>query len=240
MPTIFSARGLAECALQNIRAFPVTDDAADPAQLRRALQRLELIMNDTLGQQTVASAWKTLEIPLTADKSRYRFADYTDDNGIQFAYDTFLQRYNDDGLPIDECLLTSVTERRFNQWDKSGTGDPSETFIDRTNDTYLNIFPSVSPTLEDGKFSVKVQIQSFATKITQQGTGGVNINFRPTWYLYLINKLSYELGKGSIRRLPRDELEMYQKDFMLAEPNLISGDVAQITGLDSCTQPWGQ
>lgn len=239
MPTIFSARGLAEIALQNIGSFPVSEEAADPAELSRAVQRLELIMNDTLGQNAVTSTWKTLEIPLSANVSSYRIADFSDGDGVQFVFDTFLQDIQN-GVSTTISLLDSVTERGWDLLDHSSTGDPLRTFVDRTNDPYLHINPMPGTDYETGTRSVKLQIQSFATKITREGTGGVNINFRPTWYLYLTNKLSYELGKGAIRRLTDGELERYQKDYMMSEANLISGDGGQVTGLDSCTQPWGQ
>lgn len=239
MPTIFSARGLAEIALQNIGSFPVTEDAVDPKELSRAVQRLELIMNDTLGQNSVTSTWKTLEIPLQANVNRYRIAAFTDDDGVDFVFDTFLQDIQS-GVSTTRNLMESITEREWNRLDKSIVGDPQRTFVDRTNDPYLNVNPMPGSDYVAGTRAIRLQIQSFATRITSQGTGGVNINFRPTWYLFLTNKLSYELGKGAIRRLPEAELDRYQKDYMISEMNLISGDGAQITGLDSCTQPWGQ
>lgn len=239
MPTIFSARSLAEIALQNIGAFPVSENSADPVELRRALQRLELVVNDSIGKSSVKSAWLALTIPLLASVSRYRIADYCTEEGVQFIYDAFLQSY-DDGAGTTRTLIDSHTERDFSQWDKSATGDPTAVYIDGTNDPYLNVYPAPDASLAAGTYGIRLHCQTYATKITPQGTGGVNINIRPAWYLFITNKLSYELGKGAIRRLDERELQRFQQDYMRGEADLIGFDGSQNDGLRTTTEAWGQ
>lgn len=238
MPTLFSAKDIAEQSLQKIGRFPTTEDQANAVDLARALRMLETITQDFFGGNTVTSAWGTLQIPLTASTLEYPLSDYQTDEGVQFVYGAELIDVSNSGWRVLGPIKV-VNEKKFFSNDITQTGIPAIVYVDKGIPPIMQINPILGAEVAADNYKILLQIQTFATRIVTRGIGAKPIDLRPTYYLWAITKLAYQLGNGTIRRLPEAELTRLQKDYMDMETKLQGFD-ANENDDQPFTEPWGQ
>ncbi len=219
MPTILTAKQVAENALKTIGAFPNTQTQADAGDLRTTLMWLEMILNTFSGYRPVASMWRTIDIPVEEGIGDYLLSDYDDDAGTQHVFSVSMvdQMGNVDPLEI-------VYESKALEENLVNVSTPSRAMATRTVDPVLRVFPApAAQHVQAGKV-FRVRIQTFHTKIESQGNGDTELLLRPSWYLWLTKKLSYEIGGGPVRRLPDYELKRFEMDADKLENLLLSRD----------------
>lgn len=239
MPTLFSAKDIAEESLKKIGRFPSTQDQADAGDLGRALRMLEIVLQDFFGSNSVTSAWGTLLIPITASTLQFPLSNYQTNDGVQFAYGAELVKNDDPTWRPGHHKLKIVTEEHFYGLDLTNQGLPEKLNIDKGFSPIMQVWPLLGATIPDGTYSILLQIQTFATQIQTKGIGASPIDLRPTYYLWAINRLAYELGTGTLRYLPAEQLNRLQKDYQ-TQQTLLQGFDANENTTQICTEPWGQ
>lgn len=241
MPTTLSAKDIAEEALRKIGRFPSTQDQADAGDLKKSLRMLEIILQDRFGQGSMTSAWGTVRVPLTASTQIYPLKNQQTDaaiNGVQFVYAAELITI----ASGESCPIDVINEKKFFERDQNCVGRPCAVYINKGPDSaneLMLINPILGAEVADGTYEIYLQVQTFATTISQNGVGAKLINIRPTYYLWAIKKLAYELGNGTLRQLPTAELNRLQKDYMLDEAKLDAFDGRE-NDSQPYTRPWGQ
>lgn len=240
MPTLLSAKQISEHALRKIGRFPTTQDQADAGDLHIAMGMLEFVLQDFFGQSSVASAWGTLQIPLLSSLAEYELKQFSSGfaaAGVQFVYAAELVEVaSDQKSPLD-----ILNEEKFFQRTFSDTGLPNAIYVNKGPDTAgekMLINPMLGPDVADGSYKVYLQIQTFATKISEN-TGAPLLNIRPTYYLWAISKLAYQLGTGTLRRLPKTETDQFKVDYEEMETKLTGFDGSENDN-QPFTPPWGQ
>lgn len=237
MPTLFSAKDIVEESLKKIGRFPSTQDQADANDLVRGLRALELVLQDFFGSNDVTSAWGSLLIPIVAGVMQYPLSQYSTNDGVQFVYAAEL--INNADATWRPTPLDIVTEKKFFEHDLHCTGLPCRLNVDKGVSPIMQINPILGADVADGTYSVLIQIQTFATQILLKGIGAKPIDLRPTYYLWAINRLAYELGTGTLRYLPETQLSRLQKDYQ-TQQTLLEGYDANENSTETCTEPWGQ
>ena len=71
---------------------------------------------------------------------------------------------------------------------------------------------------------LRVRIQTYHPEIDKMGIGDTDIILRPSWNLWVIKKLAYEIGMGPVRRLAEAELQRLMNDADTMESLLMSSD----------------
>lgn len=244
MPTIFSAQDIAEQALQKVGRFPTTQAAADTKDMARALSMLETILQDFFGTASVTSAQGTLQIPLTAGTLKYPLVTYATADGVQFVFGAQLVNVANGGWRVIDKDIKIIGEESFYERDLQCTGHPHWICIDKGvkgEPPLLQVNPILGPEVPDNTFVLLMQVQTFAPTVVTRGIGSSPSKFfmRPTYYLWAITKLTYQLGTGTVRRLPDGELDRFQKDYMMMEAKLTGFDAPENSN-EPFTQPWGQ
>lgn len=198
----FSAYRIAEKALRKIGAFPVTDSAADPMEMREALDWLTIIMAEFAGKARVF--WlvpETVIIPLTATVASYNIktaATNYPELGVQFPIEAFLEDDAGNRSPI-EIVQRSVYENVCNIDDP---GPVDIVYIDRLYPPTLYTYPVLADTSKS--YFVKLTVQTFAPDF--QGNTDRSTSLRSAWQNWCIYKLALALGDGSITRVADTEL----------------------------------
>ncbi len=118
------------------------------------------------------------------------------------------------------------------------TGDPLRATITKdSKNPQIKLYPMPVQANEDAGQIIRVRIQSYHTPIDNKGTGAEAILLRPTWYLWVTNKLAYEIGKGPVRRLDEAELNRFSNDANVLELQLSSRDGQYEAGKPPVTEP---
>lgn len=204
----FSAYRIAEKALRKIGAFPITDSAADPMEMREALDWLSIILADLAGEEPIF--WlipATLTIPLTAGVNAYDVQatmgnDYPE-LGIQFPIEAFVE---DDAGNREWMEIVSRTV-----WDgfpdRDATGPITHLYVDRLYPPTLYTYPTLADTSK--QWSVKMTVQTFAPDF--QGNTDKATGLRSAWQMWSIYQLASCLGDGSIRSVPEVEVRRFER-----------------------------
>lgn len=239
MPTILSAKEIVEKSLQKIGRFPTTQAAANPVDLKRGLETLEIILQDYFGQGSLASAKGTVQIPLLSSTPIYQLKYYENQlarSGVQFVYSAeLLEVASGSRTPVDV-----INEEKFFLLNPNTTGLPCAVYVNKGPDvsnTLVQIHPMLGSQVADGTYTLLMQVQTFATAITDN-SGAQKLNIRPTLYLWAITKLAYQLGTGTIRRLPKQETDQFKIDYEEIESKISFDNVENDN--QPYTEPWGQ
>lgn len=246
MSQTLTAKQICEEALGAISAFPVTDSAADPDQLRRAMTWLDLIMGETAGVERVFSLIPaTLSFPITNGTGTYDLnstlgSDLPPDR-IQAPVQAWLEDENGNRSPI-----TIVTREKFEGVPNSDeTGPPRWVYIDRLPLTpILRIFPT--PATADTKtYTVKIDVQTYAPNVAPAGvtgtkpSGSVAHGFRQAWQRWLVLQLAHDLGSGPIHKLPQASLDNFAKKAAAALLKLLAYENREHDTEDPVGEPNG-
>lgn len=217
MPDIQSAKQIAEKALSMIGAFPASRAAPDPGELRRTLQWLEMLLNYQTGARPIGGFWQIFDIPLEAGIGDYPLDDYCSDAGVSHVFSAFVVTGVQDPIPLDQIFESQAAGENL-----TATGTPSRFVVTTDGNGVMRMFPTPTQADEDAGRVVRVRVQTFHEKIDAKGTGDIDIRLRPSWYLWAVKRLSYEIGSGAVRRLADNELQRLQRDAKELEDLLLA------------------
>lgn len=236
MPTLFSAKDIAEEALKKIGRFPTSQSQANAVDLTRALRMLELILQASHGEQSMIGGKGTLQVPLVATVRNYPLQYLANPAGVQIVFDAELLEVASGSV----TPLKVLEEEEFFKRNLTDTGLPCEIYVNKGPEATpsMQIHPYLGPDVASGLYKIYLQIQTFATTISERNIGSRTINIRPTFYLWAITKLAYQLGTGTIRRLPRQETDQFKLDYEEMEIKLVGFD-GNDNSNQPFTEPWG-
>jgi hypothetical protein len=197
-PRILSAKKIAELALQKIGAFSVNDSAADPVHLARAIDWMDLGVQEFTG--TNDCPWllqRQIEIPLDANTAEY---DLQDAMGTQlppgnviFPISATLSDADGNELPIqivDWEEFSAITK-------KDATGTPCIIYIDRTTPTQKMLVYYV-PTVDT--YTLLLTVQQYAPDLTRNN-GDTAHQMRAEFQLWMVMMTAAHIGGGPVKRL---------------------------------------
>ena len=222
MPTIKSAKNIAEDALSTIEAFPASQAAPDSGELKKTLNWLEMLLNYESGIRPLAGFWQVFDIPIEAGVGDYDLLDYADERGVSYVFAAFIVDPSGDTDPLDfEYENDAAAENLLN------TGRPYRASVTKDKDMVLRVFPEPTQVEEDLGLKIRVRVQTYHDDIDPTGIADEDIRLRPAWYLWLSKRLGYEIGCGPVRRLSEGELKRLQDDAMTMESALLARDGMQ-------------
>ncbi len=235
MPTIQSAKQIAENALSTIGAFPASRSAPDPGEMKKTLRWLEMLLNYQTAIRPVDSFWTVADIPIEAGVGDYNLSDYVDESGACHVFSAFLVDSGGNIEPLDlEYQSTAAAENLVR------TGKPQRATVkmdtDAVNGT-LSVYPTPTQTEQDAGYILRVRIQTFHAPIDETGAGDEDVKLRPSWYLWATKRLAYEIGSGPVRRLAEGELARIDSDATRLENALLARDGQQISPGPPVTEP---
>lgn len=222
-----SVRSIAEKALQVIGAFPVSETAADPMLLDRAVQWLDdIVLHVASLQRWFWLVPRTLSLSIEAGQDAYDLHDAAGadmpDAGIQFHVTANLITAHGHKRPLEVW-------RRW-QWearDPSATaGDPEAVYIDRLPHPRMLVWPTP---FEAG--TVELLAQSFPEDVTT-GSHEKPAPGRINWGLYLSYELAAKLAAGPIVRLPDEEMRDLRR-----EASRMLDDLARYDAQEQADEP---
>ncbi len=226
MPTIQSAKQIAENALSTIGAFPASRAAPDPGELKKTLRWLEMLLNYQAAIRPIGSFWQVFDVPLEASVGDYELSDYADERGASRVFSAFIVDTSGDVVPLplefqsdavsENLTRTGRPERATVVYD----GDDASTNASGT----LSVYPMPTQTEVDAGLVLRVRVETFHEKIDETGAGDEDIRLRPSWYLWITKRLAYEIGSGPVRRLAEGELARLEADSMKLENALLARD----------------
>lgn len=220
MPTIMSAKTIAENALRIIGAFPASMRQADPGELSNALVWLELVINNQVGIRPMAGFWRTVDIPLEEGIGDYFMADYVDLAEVQHIFSVnVVDAQNGSVQPVDIQWENDGIEENLTQ-----RGLPRRAVISKDVKPVLSVYPAPTKVEEDAGYFLRIRIQTYQGAIDHTGIADNELLIRPSWYLWLIKRLAYETGLGPVRRLAEGELKRLKEDADEIERLLLARD----------------
>lgn len=206
-----SAIEICERALRKIQAFAINDEAADPDELDESLHWLSLIIKELTGTrrcywltpETVTFDWPINEASVVlADQMG---ADYPT-TGIQFPVRAWLINKT---TGLRERELPLVRRKKYEKHLRLTTnGPPQELFIDRlVQDQKAYIWPvpntpdPSNPSAPEWQIALEFQVYSQSVFGEQGGdqSGDVPHGFSTEWELYIVTRLSAEIGDGPVK-----------------------------------------
>lgn len=232
MPSFLTAKQVAENALNKIGAFPSSMSQADQGELRTALRWLEMTLNAYTGMRKMPGFTKTVDIPVEAGIGDYNLGDYTDSALTQQVFSVSLINALGDVDP-----LTMMFEDESDHENLTDTGNPQRCLVTRDIRPILKVFPQPTQNNEDKGDLLRVRLQSFHEEIDPTGNGDIDLNLRPSWNMWAIKRLAYEIGSGPVRRLSSGELDRIQAEYVLLENALFARDGLENAGGPPVTQP---
>lgn len=239
MPTIQSAKQIAENALSTIGAFPASRAAPDPGEMKKALRWLEMLLNHETAIRPIGFFWQVFDIPLEAGVGDYELSDYSEERGVCHVFSVSLVDSGGNCNPLDLLYGSQAAEENL-----TDTGQPTRATVKyegsdaaaRTSGT-LSVYPEPTDTEEDAGLVLRVRVQTFHDKIEEDGTGDHDVRLRPSWYLWATKRLGYEIGSGPVRRLSEGELKRLEDDTTKLENALLARDGQQISPGPPVTDP---
>lgn len=221
MSQVFTAKQIAEEALGAIGAFPVTESAADPEHLRRAMTWLDLILAEIGGNNKIfALIPATLSFPLINGQSDYNLNQTLGANlppeKIQNPVEAWLEDQAGNRTPIEIATFDKF-EAAKTASSPSPTGPPCLIHIDRLADTpILRTFPAAD-VADTNTYTLKLAVQTYAPNVAPAGVtgtqsqGAILTKFRQAWQRYLILQLAHDLGSGPIFKIAQTSLDNFAK-----------------------------
>ena len=206
MSAPYTSRQVCEFALQKIGAFASIDDAADPDDMVRATQWLDMLIAHTAG--TAHCKWlvpANIPLALTADEVSFDLEERAGNNypanGVIFPLHA-MHEY--EGLELPLTILRRLDYDMIG--DKDLSGPPKCIYIDRTLDMQVYVHPVPA---ESGHV-INLTVQTLAPTLTVTGNAASQVqgatSLRETWNLWSVTALAAQLGDGPVRKLPRDEV----------------------------------
>lgn len=222
MPRLLTAAQIAEEALKKIGAFSPRDEGPDPDEFDRALSAFDLRVQELAG--TVRLTWlipTELTLPLTAGQGEYNLmtalgAAYPPD-GIQFPIEAWLEP----PVPVNRRPLDIV--RRADYYAHSNlaqTGEPAMVYIDRRSPPTLFIYPVINL----AGYSLKLGIQTYAPDLVTGKKGAMPHGLPAAWQRWGIYATASDISDGSVRRLPDNEIAVFERKAARAEAELRAFD----------------
>lgn len=213
MSRLLTVAGIAEASLQKIGAFTVSMVGADPDELGRAIEWMDLNVAELIG--TGRALWlipATTTTTLTADTASYDLAnflgtDYPAD-GIIFPAHAYIR-----DAAGQDTEIGIITRTKYEAIDKKDTGGiPNVIYIDRQNNQQqLSVYPV--PTTAD--YSLRLVFQKYAANLlggTPDGGGNIAHGFSAEWQRWLILQTAADIGSGPVRMLPVSETDRIKID----------------------------
>ncbi len=233
MPNYITAKGLSERSLRYIGAFPPSQSQADAGELSVAMQWLEMLLNLHGAKRVLAGTFKVVDIPLQADVGDYLLSDFTETKEAMHVFSVGLVDEQDNYTPLTMLYGSQAATENL-----SKTGTPDRVHITKDVKPALRVFPE--PKIEDEAAGrvLRVRFQTYASAIDPRGIGDNNLSLRPGWYLWAVNALAYEIGKGPVRRLNEYELKRFQDDALSMLNGVLAKDGLADTGQPQATEPW--
>lgn len=232
MPSYQTARQVATNALSKIGAFPSSQSQPDERELKTAMGWLEMILNNQSGIRPTAGFWNVIDIPIQAGIGEYELADYTKESGVQHVFSASIVTILGNVDPLD---IISEKDAVFKNIKENAT--PYSAAITKDVKPVLKVYPTPTQSDEESGAVFRLRIQSFHKGIDPAGTNDTEISLRPSWYLWLTYRLSYEIGGGPVRRLPSSELRDIKNDYMMLETQLYARDGQYNTATPPVTKP---
>lgn len=233
MPNFKTAKEIAENALRTIGAFPVSQSQADESELRTTLEWLEMLLNTVSGYRPLAGFWRIIDIPIEAGIGDYILTDYADAKEVQDVFSICLVDSLGNVDPIDVEWENDTVLENLNDVGKPRRG----TITKDARQPVLRVFPTPTQTEEDLGLVLRLRIQTYHPAFDANGIGDTKIIIRPSWYLWLTKRLSYEIGSGPVRRLPEGELKRFENDYERLESLLIARDGQYKSDKPPVTEP---
>ncbi len=219
MPNIKTAKNIAEDALSTIGAFPASQSSADTGEVKKALNWLEMLINHESGIRPLAGFWQVFDIPVEAGVGDYDMSDYAEERGVCHVFSATLVDINGSTDPLDFMYENDAVYE-----DLKETGRPTRATVTKDKDMVLKVYPTPTQAQEDAGLIIRVRVQTYHDSIDKNGIADEDIRLRPSWYLWLIKKLAYEIGSGPVRRLSESELRRLDNDAMKLENQLLARD----------------
>lgn len=232
MPSYQTARQVATNALSKIGAFPSSQSQPDERELKIAMGWLEMILNNQSGIRPTAGFWNVIDIPIQAGIGEYELADYTKESGVQHVFSASIVTILGNVEPLD---IISEKDAVFKNIKENAT--PYCGAITKDVKPVLKVYPTPTQSDEESGAVFRLRIQSFHKGIDPSGTNDTEISLRPSWYLWLTYRLSYEIGGGPVRRLASAELRDIKNDYTMMETQLYSRDGQYNTATPPVTRP---
>lgn len=231
--TLFkTAKDVSEGALRLVGAFPPSRQQADEGELRVTLGCLESLLNHLSGIRPLVGYWEIIDIPVEAGVGDYILSDYADSSQIQHVFSASYIGPNGDPEGLLMRYESEMVEENFI---KSGT--PARVVVTRDQIPVLRLFPTPTQQNEDDGGIVRVRVQVYEQPIDRNGSGNTPLRLRPAWYLFIENRLAYEIGKGPVRRLSFGVLDRLKEDARTMESELLARDGQQNSGKPPTVEP---
>lgn len=202
-PRLLSAAKLAELALQRIGAFSVNDSAADPVHLGRALEWMDLTVQEFAG--TTKCFWlisRQIEIPLDAATITYDLQDAMGDQlppgNVIFPISATLRHPNEGGRFSETPVEIIDWEKYEAIAQKDATGVPCAIFIDRVRPRMTMYV--VEPAATDSTYTLLLTVQQYAPDLTRNA-GDTDHQMRAEFQLWAVLATAAHIGKGPVKRL---------------------------------------
>ena len=219
MPHIKTAKEIAEGALKTIGAFPSSQSAPDEGELKDTLNWLEMLINFQSGIRPLAGFWQVFDIPVEAGVGDYDLNDYAEERGVSYVFGAMLVDITGDTDPLDFQYENDALSENLTR-----TGRPCRATVTKDAEMVLKVYPTPTQVEEDSGLVIRVRVQTYHEIIEATGTANEDIRLRPSWYLWLIKRLGYEIGSGPVRRLSEGELKRLEDDAMMLENALLARD----------------
>lgn len=232
MPTIKTAKQIAEDALSTIGAFPASQSSPDPGELKKTLNWLEMLINYQSGIRPLAGFWQVFDIPIEAGIGDYDMADYAEERGVCHVFSATLVDLNGATDPLDFQYESTAVQENLRE-----TGRPSRATVTKDRDMVLKVYPTPTQYEEDAGLVIRVRVQTYHEDIDASGVADEDIRLRPSWYLWLIKRLSYEIGCGPVRRLSEGELKRLEDNAQMLENALLARDGQGTSPRPPVTEP---
>jgi hypothetical protein len=234
LPTIQSAKTIAENALSQIGAFPASRSAPDPGEMKKALRWLEMLLNHQAAIRPVGSFWRVFDVPLEAGIGDYDLSDYADESGVCHVFSVFLVDTIGNADPLELIYQSAAAGENL-----SSTGRPSRATVkheENVSDGVLSVYPCPTQTEEDAGLVLRLRVETFHKSLDVNGTGDQDVKLRPSWYLWITKRLGYEIGSGPVRRLSEGELKRLGDDATALENALLARDGQNISARPPVTE----
>lgn len=210
--TLLSARGLCELVLQRIGAYAVNDEGADPIEMNRTLQWMDLTIAEIAGtDQCLWLVPETLSFEWPAATRTDTLENLLDTalppTGVLFVKQASLLDSNGIRMGNLPLVARDVYEKISN---KDDAGRPEKLFIDRlASDFNASIYrvPDATQT-----YTIELVVQTYAASVMgNQGqtdqSGDVRHGFSQEWQRFIVNRVGADVGSGPVRRLDLNEIK---------------------------------
>jgi len=219
LPTIKTAKQIAEDALSTIGAFPASQSSPDEGEMKKTLNWLEMLLNYQVGVLSMPGFWEVFDIPLEAGIGDYDLSDYSSDSGVVGVFSTSIV---DRTGYVDSLIFNYESENVLEKLNE--TGRPCRVHVTKDKDMVLKVYPLPTQVEEDLGLVLRVRVQTYQKSIDPSGVGDEDIRLRPSWYLWVVKRLAYEIGSGPVRRLSEGELRRLDEDAQKLEMLLSAYD----------------